>query len=216
MNDQCAWPEAADHSAGGDRRHLVADVRVAEELAMRYADSRFDSKSAHGRLRSECEAKLFEHIARSHNVTPSDVEYARRELALDVWDPPVHLPIAAFYITAALLLARSVRRRFPSDEKVPAVVTTLFISVVLALGVQVLGHLWDGVIEMIRVGDTHMSYRLQRLGWRRYSMDVFLFAMVAFWCVVWLSYRLHRPRATLPGFADSGMRDHGGSSSSPS
>jgi hypothetical protein len=196
MNDHCNWPagSAHEHERTG-QPHLVADARVAEELAMRYADRRYDSKAAHGRLRSECEAKLFEQIAISHGVTLAAVEQARRDLAANRWDAPVHLPLAAFYIAAAALLARSIRRRFPPDEKVAAVLATLFISVVLAIVVQVLGHLWDGVVEMIRVGNTHMSHRVERLGWRQYSEEVFVLTLVAFWCGVLFSYRIRKSAA---------------------
>ncbi len=171
MNQGCAWPAAAEDAA---QWTLVSQVRIAEELAMRYADANFDSKGSHGQLRSDCETKLFTLIAQRYGVFITEVEHARRELDAGVWDPPVHLPLVAFYFAAALLLARHVRRRFPRDETFPAAVATLFASLSIAIVFQMLGHLWDGVIEMIRLGNTHMSYRAERLGWRAYSEEVFV------------------------------------------
>jgi hypothetical protein len=185
MNEKCAWPAAAEDAA---QWTLVSQVRIAEELAMRYADANFDSKSRHGQLRSHCETKLFTLIAQRFGVFIPEVEQARRELDARVWDPPVHLPLVAFYFAAVLLLARHVRRRFARDEIFPAGVATLFASLSIAIVFQVLGHLWDGLIEMIRLGSTHMSYRAERLGWRAYGEEVFVMSMLLFWCAVLFLY----------------------------
>jgi hypothetical protein len=185
MNKDCEWPIGATHAV---RDRLVADVRIAEELAMRYADTNFDSKASHGRLRSGCEAKLFAVVTHNQRVALSDIEEARRQLDANAWDAPVHLPLIAFYVAVALILARKVPIRFPRDETVPAAMATLFLSLVLAGVLQALGHLWDGTVEMIRLGTTHLSYRVARLGWREYSEEVFALSVVFFWCAVVLSY----------------------------
>ena len=65
-----------------------------------------------------------------------------------------------------------------------------------------LGHLWAGVVEMIRVGDMHMSYRAGRLGWRGYGREVFALGVLLFWSIV-LAYYYVVPAAgnasTAPG-----------------
>lgn len=43
---------------------------------------------------------------------------------------------------------------------------------------------------MIRVGNMHMSYRVQRLGWREHTMSVFIVAVLLFWVVVLVLYRI--------------------------
>ena len=187
MNDNCDWP--VEQRRRSDQAHLVADVKVVEELALRYADTRFDSRAAHGRLRGGCEAKLFEAIAQSHGITMSALGQARDQLDQTTWDAPVHVPMAVLLIAAAILLANRIRARFPHDEKAAAVMATVFTAVGVGIAFVVVGHLWDGVVEMIRVGNTHMSYRAGRLGWREHTGEVFGTAVLLFSGVVFASYR---------------------------
>ena len=156
---------------------------------MRYADARYDSKASHGRLRSECEAMLFSLVGQNNAVDLAAVEAARRQLDAQVWDLPVHLPLAAMFIISAVILAGKIRRRFPPDEAVPALLATVFVSLVLAVMFQVVGHLWDGLVEMTRLGTTHLSYRVERLGWREHGRTVFVASAVLFWSAVLYSYR---------------------------
>jgi len=182
MNNDCYWP------SNGPKRTLVEDVRTAEELAMRYADSRYDSKGAHGRFRSECEAKLFSVLANAHKVSIAAVSAAREQLVRTSFDLPVHIPLVAFYLAAVLLASRRIRHRFASDEKTAIAITSVFVGVGIGVVVVVLGHLWDGIIEMLRVGNTHMSYRAERLGFREHTAKVFGGAIVLFWCAVLAAY----------------------------
>jgi hypothetical protein len=182
MNNDCDWPSNAP------KRTLVENVRTAEELAIRYADGRYDSKGAHGRFRSECEAKLFTLLANAHQVSVTDVSAAREQLARNSFDAPVHVPLVAFYLAAVLLASRRIRHRFPSDEGVAITVTSVFVGVGIGVVMVVLGHLWDGIIEMLRVGNTHMSYRAERLGFREHTAKVFGVALVLFWCAVLAAY----------------------------
>jgi len=203
MNDTCNWPtEPLRTQKQTDQQDLVADVRIAEELAMRYADAHADSRGAHSRLRSECEAKLFDVLAQSHGVPLAKISQARQQLDRAAWDAAVHLPLGVGYVAAAIFLARRIRRRFPRDEKIPAVVATLIASVAIGVVFVVLGHLWDGLIEMIRLGNTHMSYRAERLGWREHSEKVFALAVLLFWCVVLASYQARWPVARSPEESD--------------
>ena len=183
MNNDCEWP------AGPRPRTLVEDVRTAEELAMRYADARYDSKAAHGRLRSECEAKLFDLLSNAHGVSATEVSAAREQLARNSFDPPVHLPLIVFYLAAILWTTRKIRDRFTSDERMAIAVTSVFVGLGIGLIVIVLGHLWDGTVEMLRVGNTHMSYRVGRLGFREHTAKVFAGTLVLFWCAVFAAYR---------------------------
>ena len=198
MNENCEWPAGAE---GAAQRALLGDVRIAEEVALRYADANFDSKASHGRLRSDCEGRLFALIAENHGVSLTAIDRARQQLAAKVWDPPVHLPLIALYIAAALMLARYVPKRFQRDEIAPAAIATLFLSLLIGIVFQAVSHLWDGVVEMARVGNTHMSYRAERLGWRQYSGEVFVLTVVLFWSAVIVCYRTNtlRPRGSSSG-----------------
>lgn len=195
MNDDCNAPEqlfARDRHARVDRDHLIADVKVIEELAMRHADSQGKAAPGSRRRQLACEAKLFDAVAQSHGVTLSAMADARQQLDRPKWDSAVHLPLVAFYLTAATLFATRVRRRFP-DEKLAAVVITLVGSLVAGGVFLVVGHLWHGMVEMIRLGTTHMSYRVARLGWGEYGEEVFALAVLLFWCAVGASYRAKDP-----------------------
>src|SRR5438309_1054861 len=130
MNDECRWP-ASDDERGSrvDQQHLIDDVMVAEELAVRYADARGKLRPLYVQTRRDCEAKLFGAIAQSHGVTLAKIDQARQRLADRGWDPAVHLPLAVFYVAAALAMARRIRHRFPGDERAAAILTTLFVSV---------------------------------------------------------------------------------------
>ena len=196
MNENCIWPADPDAATSSTSSHLVVDVRIAEELAMRYADARSYSRAEHGRNRSGCEATLFARIEHTHRIDAADIAAARQQLSEAGWDAPVHVPLAALYIAAAFAAARRIRHRFGADEKAPATLATCFVSVVLGLVFLVLGHLWDGVIEMVRVGNTHMSYRVERLGWRESWDEVFVSSVLVFWCTVLLHYR--RPHSPPP------------------
>jgi len=48
-----------------------------------------------------------------------------------------------------------------------------FASVVLSGFVLALGHLWGGTVEMLRLGNMHMTYRADRLGWHGYASTLF-------------------------------------------
>ena len=73
VNDRCQCDEPAaviDLAKASDRRHLVNDVELAEELAIRHGDSFREREGIveERRRREECTATLFAEIARKHNV----------------------------------------------------------------------------------------------------------------------------------------------------
>jgi hypothetical protein len=75
MNATCDWPP--DRTPSSDVRHLVADVRIAEELAIRYADAAGKlSPDWRGRLDS-CTEQLFASISATHRVPVEAVTGAR-------------------------------------------------------------------------------------------------------------------------------------------
>jgi hypothetical protein len=201
MNHDCEWPSepasAVDVRSSRHLRHLIDDVRVAEELGIRYSDATGlagrPSSAQRGMTLEECNAKLFNAIAHTHSITSADVLHARERLDALRWDPAIHLPLAGFFVLVTFAMARWIRNRFSRDEKPAAIVATLFVSATIGGLMLALGHLWGGVVEMIRVGDMHLSYRTARLGWRHYSAEVLAAAVMLFWVVVLLSYRL-QPR----------------------
>jgi hypothetical protein len=122
-------------------------------------------------------------------VRLTDVHAARQQLAEFGWDAAAQLPLVAFVAFLTIRLGRVIRNRFSSGEMGAAVVSTLFVSVVLGGLMLALGQLWDGFVEMARVGNQHLTYRALRLGWRQHAPLVFTITMVSFWIVVLLLYR---------------------------
>jgi hypothetical protein len=78
-NANCQWPQEAaiplDVRNPEQRRHLTDDAELAEDLAIRSADSgrgigsgHFAGPAADERTRDECMAALFSTIAKNHGV----------------------------------------------------------------------------------------------------------------------------------------------------
>ena len=186
MNDECRWPSeqafVLDLQDAAHRQHLLNDVRVAEELGVRFHDTYLNR--GRGRpdwplTRDECDATLFESIGRNHHVTIADIRQARTQLS-HRWDPFTYVPLAALYSVGAFGLSRVIRRRFANDEWVPTMVAVLFASMVLSGFVLALGHLWGGAVEMVRLGNMHMTYRADRLGWHGYASSLFIAGTLVF------------------------------------
>ena len=57
----------------------------------------------------------------------------------------------------------------------------LFVSFVFAVGSTMVGEVWSGIAESLRIGNGHMSYRIQRLWWGRHRTELFAGALMVFW-----------------------------------
>jgi hypothetical protein len=79
-NANCQWPQetaiSLDVRNPEQQRHLSDDALLAEDLAIRYADSgkglgsgHFAGPAVYERTRDECMAALFSTIAKNHGVT---------------------------------------------------------------------------------------------------------------------------------------------------
>jgi len=80
----CEWPdergESIDPRSPAQQQHLRDDAETAEKLAVRYAHKRegLEQMGDHRRATEQCEAVLFDSIARVHHVTPQQVRQALR------------------------------------------------------------------------------------------------------------------------------------------
>src|SRR5262245_30460688 len=136
VNTRCEWNQetvrSLDLSDWPQQRHLYDDVALAEELAIRYADTVHKGRygfEGHGgliesgRLRDRCMATLTAAIATTHNMTLDDVQRARARGYRDVrWDVAVLVSFTCLYAGLAWLILRAIARRFPIDEGWPALV----------------------------------------------------------------------------------------------
>lgn len=118
-------------------------------------------------------AALFDAIARSHHVSSEQVRQAvwhRR-----VWlDAAVILTFAALYGVASIGVVRRIFRSGLGDERwvvLPAVVAA---SAVVSFAGVLLGGVWSGLIEVLRVGNGHLSYRGNRIPWGQHTLATFV------------------------------------------
>jgi hypothetical protein len=204
-NSDCRWPaETAYHPA--DAWHLSADAEFAEDLAIRYADAHHGLRSpnyvsgeAYAAARDRCMGTLFQQIAKEHGVPVEHVSGAlgRNRVHIDV---AVNLPFVLLCCFAAVAVARTIWRRYPPAERgwVPGVIMALFISPVFAAGSTTLGEMWAWVAESWRIGNDHMSYRVDRLLWATHRTELFAGALIVFWLAAIGNARHVRSKHSLP------------------
>lgn len=189
MNADCAWPREAprrlDLSIGADRRHLVVDAELVEELVDRY---RFHVPNE----QPECEKRLIDAVARTHGVGVGDVALARDRIPEKGLDLPVNVPVAVLFVFTVLAAARAIERRF-RDETVPAIVTLTIASILLSGLFVLVGEFWTSILQMIRVGSQHVGGRVARLPWKRHEEQIFVIGLVLFWTVMLLQRIRVRP-----------------------
>ena len=187
---ECRWlpnhPRATlDLRDRGDRRHLSDDAQVAEDIAIRHADIRGGTGPARRDVplyrtrRETCKASLFATIADQHGVSVDSVASAvvHRRVWLDA------LVMIAFAILYAALARHAAGRIFQSaigDSRALASAMTVVGAVVFAAIGLFAGEVWTGLIESIRLGNGHVSYRVDRVPWRQYPVPIFIAGVLVF------------------------------------
>lgn len=202
-NAGCEWPldhatTSLDLSVSRDKRHLADDAQTAEDLAIRHADAS-NARASHSRdvtayqaVREDCKASLFALVASQHRVPPDAVVAAvgdRRE-----WlDGLVILGFAVVFALVAKQVSTFILRGAIADSR-PLAVSMLIVAALAAGGAGLLtGNVWFGLIESLRVGNGHMSYRAERIPIRRHREVCFVACVVLFAAVSTVQYRKARP-----------------------
>ena len=202
LNFDCQWvPDPAarvDLRNESDVEHLLDDIRVAEELAIRYGDrlagyrlvETFGIVSRHGglkdrdlgrRSRQECVARLFPAIASTHGVVVSDIESLRPRLEERGLDLSITLPVALLMVFAIFRFTRWLRNRFETDEWAGWIVATLFGSFVIPAVVIATGGAWAVAVEIVRLGNEHVANRARVDGLRANLLVVLGIGIAAVW-----------------------------------
>ncbi len=187
-NSNCQWPNETNAKAlkpgqNTDRQHLSDDAEFAEDLAIRYSDScckNFDGSSEGARARDTCMAALFHVIASVHNVSPDDVRRSltHRRVSFDL---AVILSFAVLYGCGASLLVRWLYRIYGAGEELTTVVIMTAVASAIASTVGVMfGEVWSGILEALRIGNGHMSYRATRIPWTQHRLGLFIGGIVVF------------------------------------
>jgi hypothetical protein len=199
LNGTCEWTHdptfPVDLQYRAHQQHLIDDVQAAEELAIRYADARRGHRSGHFsamddyvQAREQCMASMFDVIATNHHIDPQHVRESvgRRPSGFDL---AVLLSFAMLYSLVANGLVGGVFSRFPADDAMPALTASAVMSAIVSAGGLMGLGLWAGAVEMIRFGDTHMSYRVGRLPWSQHTVGLFVSGVVLFWAIALVRYR---------------------------
>ena len=201
LNADCRWPPEAisplDLTNAYQQRHLAGDAQLAEELGIRHGDAYRGRESVEerGRRATECTGKLVAVVAQLHSVGADAVERARlhRELRVDL--VAVALPMACLFCFGAYALGAPLRRRFGPDEHRAFVIATTFAAIVASGAGVMVGEVWSWIVEMIRVDDSHLSYRALRLPWVHHRLEIFAIGLALFWLMAWLRIRNGLQRA---------------------
>ena len=198
----CRWP--ADHGArvlnlseSADRRHLADDSQVAEDLAIRHADATRppdwqSHRDDYRRLREECRARLNLVVARQHGVTVEAViEGAadRRE-----WlDAIVVIAFAGLFAAVAMVVTSSMMRGALVESRMLAGAMLLGASLVAGTAGVMASSVFVGLVESVRVGNGHMSYRVERLPLRHRRLETFMAGAIGFAVIGAIQFRRKRP-----------------------
>ena len=183
------------------QEHLIKDAQLAEELAIRYADVEYKRRfgyEAHGgliengRLRNECMSRMFEAIAKNHDVTSEQVRIARGKRN-GTFDLAVALLFVPLYLLVAIAACRWLCRRFSPDERYVGLAATALVSVAVSvLGVQCL-RLWAAVWEVVRVGNGHMT-SIRAASYSRWNQQYagvdFIGGVILFWLIALICRRV--------------------------
>jgi hypothetical protein len=189
LNAACRWTadEAVLRPPGdpGRRTHLIEDVRVAEDLGIRYGDvigGRVNSE-ANLHARAWCTAVSLEAIMRRHRVSRAEITAVTgaRELWIDLL--AVFLPMTALFLIVSRWLAERVIAGYDLEDRWLALAVLVVLTPVaagLALG---LTQMWGWLVEVLRIRNEHLSYRAFQLpasrhGWLLWEVAMGLFAVV--------------------------------------
>lgn len=191
-NSGCEWPQEIaaplDLSRSAEARHLSGDAERAEDLAIRYADARrgphsghFEGGAEYGLARDQCMARLFQIVGSNHGVTEEQIRWhlAHRSTELDV---AVILTFMVLYAWGATLIVRRFCRRNADHQETSGwVVMIVYTSIIASVIGALLGEVWSDLMENIRLGNGHLSYRAERIPWVHHRVGMFVGGVVLFW-----------------------------------
>jgi hypothetical protein len=187
-NADCKWtPEIPPHIA--TERHLSADAELAEDLAIRYADSHdglhspnYVSNDAYVAARNACVQSLFKQLATQHGAEVERISAAwgRNRGRVDV---AANLPFAVLYVAVVVFLTSWIAKKYPAREY--GWLTTTAIALIGSVVISELGclvaELWAGAVERWRLDNGHLSYRVQRVWPVAHRGLLFVAEIIVFW-----------------------------------
>jgi hypothetical protein len=162
-------------------RHLRGDIEFAEELAVEYMDAHRGPRSSEDL--NTCLATLLRQIAKTHGVSRTEMiqNFGRRSVLIAIGEL---LPFVLLYLFLSVLLVDKVRRRYPPEDGLAVLLVMILLSSLAAgIGGGLFGKQLADLLEMIRVGNGHMSYRADRVPWAHYQASLFGLCLALFWAI---------------------------------
>jgi hypothetical protein len=164
INASCEWKdtvEVLDGASLARRKHIEEDVRVAQDLGIRYGDSLAGRvwDDANRTARETCTNASFDSIIRQHGASPSEVDAAIG--ARIVWPDLflVFIPWVLLLAAGSHAAVRTIASMFDTDDRlVPIIIFVVLTPVAAFIGVA-LGQIWSGFVEEIRMRSDHLSFR---------------------------------------------------------
>ena len=189
LNSRCEWfneaPVTLDLRVRADEAHLRGEAHLAEELAVRYGDVvrtfRPESLTEVRHRRQECLGTLFGMIASIHRVPLGEIERVRslRDARVDIG--AVFLPMALLLCAVAIYIWRRFYDLLSDGPVWLTVVAMLALSVVASAATVQGGEVWANSMEMLRLGNQHISMRGDRIPWVHHRVALFIGGAVLFW-----------------------------------
>lgn len=176
---------------------LADDIRHAEDIAIRYADS-VGYREGWRQTREACDGALFAGLAASRNVSTAEIAAARAQLDSRGFDWLVNAPMAFLYGWLSLIATRRLQARF-AEERIAFVTALAIMSVGLAVAIVAVGQLWASGVEVARIGNGHLSYRASRIPWSGHRIETFTLAIIATWALAVAQRLGMRTRHSAPG-----------------
>ena len=172
-------------------RHLRGDIEFAEELAIEHMDAHRGprSRKSDSEDLNTCLATLLQQIAKSHGLSRTEIieNFGRRSIPIAIGE---QLPFVLLYLYLSVLLVNKVRRRYPPEDGLAVgLVMIVLASLAAGLGGALSGEQLAQLLEAIRVGNGHMSYRADRIPWAHYQASLFGFYFALFWVIAAVRFR---------------------------
>jgi hypothetical protein len=199
ISEDCAWPPdprsgPLDLSKSADRDHLREDIETAEDQAVRFMDGPESKPMDSNAAWRQCFVKLSATIAAEHRLTPSQYNgmFGARPPGFDLG---VEIAYALLYAWAASALSSWVWRKHPvADGALAGAVMIVYVSLATAALGDLLGEQWAGAWEGFRIGNGHLSYRVDRVPWGHHRGVLFFAGLAVFWLAAVMQFRAARAR----------------------
>jgi hypothetical protein len=200
-NADCRWPVDHPHrpldlSASADRRHLADDAQTAEDLAIRHADaSRGPDWQRHRdeyrRVREACRATLNQIVATQHDVPVDAVTEAVADRR--TWlDAAVVVAFASLFAGAMVTATSSMLRGALIESRTLATVMLLVASLGAGAVSVLAASVFVGLAESVRIGNGHVSYRVERVPLRHRQKETFSAGALCCFAVGAMQFRRKR------------------------